>query len=434
MNESMDRVLDDWLHEGPERGPRDGLERALAATRRVPQRPGLTFPERWIPMDMTMTRTRSPRPLLTIVTVAVLLAALLATALLVGSRPRQIRSPFTNGAIVFAKDGDLFIADQLGGSPRPLVAGPEEDSGPVFSPEGDRIAFIRGGTSDEDASAGKRILSVALDGTDVRELASGLTSFAVRLGWSPDGRAILANGEGRSDRGMYEVGPSSRVVDVVASDGSGSRRVDAGENVDVGPGAWRPDGQLVALLGIIDHGIRAAFMADGDGTNVRRLPTAVQPEDGLSWSPDGTRLAFLSREQGEDPARIDIADIDTDGAMTGSHQLPLGEGMWADSTPTWSPDGRSIALLLRAPSSEQVGIVATGGSGYQLVGPTFPFGSANFVWAPDGRSIVVTGDANRQDPDTGIYRWVPTSWSVDVVTGDATEVATPVETWQQLTP
>ena len=40
MNESMDRVLADWLREGPESGPREGLERALAATRRVGQKPG----------------------------------------------------------------------------------------------------------------------------------------------------------------------------------------------------------------------------------------------------------------------------------------------------------------------------------------------------------------------------------------------------------
>ena len=67
MNESMDRVVAEWLHEGPENGPREGLERALAATRRVGQRPGWTFPERWLPMQLTMARTPSPRPILAIV-------------------------------------------------------------------------------------------------------------------------------------------------------------------------------------------------------------------------------------------------------------------------------------------------------------------------------------------------------------------------------
>ena len=59
MNESNDRMLADWLREGPESGPREGLERTLAATRRVGQRPGWTLPERWMPMQLTMARTRA---------------------------------------------------------------------------------------------------------------------------------------------------------------------------------------------------------------------------------------------------------------------------------------------------------------------------------------------------------------------------------------
>ena len=90
MNESMDRVVADWLHEGPERGPREGLERALAATRRVGQRPGWTLPERWIPMQLTMTRTRSQRPIFAIATLALLIVALVATALYIGSQRRAV--------------------------------------------------------------------------------------------------------------------------------------------------------------------------------------------------------------------------------------------------------------------------------------------------------------------------------------------------------
>ena len=97
MNESMDRVLADWLHEGPESGPREGLERALAATRRVGQRPGWTLPERWLPMQLTMARTPSQRPILAIVMVALLIVALVATALYVGSQ-RRVCQPSARSA------------------------------------------------------------------------------------------------------------------------------------------------------------------------------------------------------------------------------------------------------------------------------------------------------------------------------------------------
>src|SRR6478672_7429821 len=54
MNPSTDRpdsALRAWLEIGPNRGRPEALERALAATRRVPQRPGWTFPERWLPVN-----------------------------------------------------------------------------------------------------------------------------------------------------------------------------------------------------------------------------------------------------------------------------------------------------------------------------------------------------------------------------------------------
>ena len=89
MNESMDRLLVDWLHEGPESGPRAGLERSLAATRRVGQRPGWTLPETWIPMELTVARTRVQRPVLAIVMLALLIVAVVAAALLAGAQRQR---------------------------------------------------------------------------------------------------------------------------------------------------------------------------------------------------------------------------------------------------------------------------------------------------------------------------------------------------------
>lgn len=417
MNESMDRVLADWLDEGPERGPRDGLERALAATRRVGQRPGWTLPGRWIPMELTMVRTRSQRPIVAIFMLALLIAALTVAAVYMGSNRRQLPAPlFRNGAIVFERDGDLFIADRLGGTPRTLVAGPEGDSDPVFSPRGDRIAFVR-------EARRASVMTVRADGTDVRELAQIPSSIGLQLDWAPDGGAILASSDGT-------FGPSGNGVSLIESDGSGSRVIKAGLDVASGGGAWRPDGRHIALLGE-DGTARVAVIADADGTSVRRLPIdGIKSHAGVTWSPDGTRLALGETFE----STFTVVDIDADGDATALHELAFAPETSVEPGPSWSPDGSRLAVML---TSGRVGIVASDGSGYRVVGSAVaPFltKSTGFVWSPDGRSVVITGSVLVEDPDTQINRWTEKSWSVDATTGEQTEVQTPVESWQRLAP
>ena len=249
-------------------------------------------------MQLTMARTPSLRPILAIVMLALLIVALVATALFIGSQRRPLPAPFgpaRNGAIVYEQDGDLFIADQLGGTPRPLVAGPETDSDPVFSPQGDRVAFIRDGA---------RIMTVSLDGSDVRELA--MPGTVVRLDWSPDGSALLASTFSSEDQ---------QALTVVQSDGSGSRTLDL-QGIYAVSGSWRPDGRQIAFVGY-QAGALAAFIADADGTNVRPLVGPVLERwPGVVTGREAPQLL-------EPRAGISIADIAEDGAMTDVRQLKL---------------------------------------------------------------------------------------------------------------
>jgi Tol biopolymer transport system component len=420
MNDPIDRLLTDWLREGPDRGPREGLERALATTGRIGQRPGWTLPERWLPGDLTKTRTPSRRPLLALVAVALLIAALVIAAV-IGSLRSDLPAPlFGNGAIVYEQAGDLFIADGLGGTPRLLVGGPQIDSIPIFSPQGDRIAFVR--------SAG-RIMTVRPDGTDLTELATDpSTSLGVEpIGWAPDGSAFLARVD-RSPRG-----PNDWRLYVIPTDGSGpAREIEASPSAPGGQASWRPDGRQIAFLAEAE-GRLAPFIADADGTSVRRLPIDLEiaPYD-LEWSPDGTRLSFTTHVDGS-RSRVTIADIDADGTVTGSIQLPLDPGIQLRSTPAWSPDGRHLAFTMSEGSRVRFGIVEPDGSGYRIVGPAVSsVGGSDFTWAPDGRSLVVMGHVMEMDPPTQTGGFVERAWSVEVATGQETELDTPVASWQRL--
>jgi Tol biopolymer transport system component len=430
MKESMDRVVADWLHEGPEHGSREGLERTLAATRRVGQRPGWTIPERWLPMQLTMTRTRSQRSVFAIVTLALLIVALVATALYIGSQRRLPPSPFRNGAILWAADGDLFIADQLDGTPRTLVAGPEVDQGPVVSDQGDRIAFVRLMPDDS------RIMAVSPDGSDLTELAS-LPGYVRSLDWSPDGSTLLTvNQNARADR---------YTTDVINSDGSGSRKLDSSFN-ETRFASWRPGGRHIAFEGNsltkeAQVHVMALYIADANGTNVRQLPIgAMERLSDLEWSPDGKHLSFTRHGPGE-ATQIDIADIDEDGSLAQLHKLKLDPESSEERAPRWSPDGSQLAFELTKDSKSQIGIFNSDGSGYRIVVPDViqfegvDWRYVDWTWSPDGRSLVFS-EVHGADPNDGRVDVYPRgrAWSVDVASGQQTEVQTPVESWQRLAP
>jgi Tol biopolymer transport system component len=220
-------------------------------------------------------------------------------------------------------------------------------------------------------------------------------------------------------------------TDLIASDGTGSRTLDVGGHVI--SAVWRPGGRQILFLGLLDGGAhdadvsRGFYIADADGTNVRQLPVG-----GLEWSPDGKRISFVT-EDAHGINQINIADIDEAGTMTGSRRLKLDPESSDEYGPQWSPDGSQLAFELGKGNREYVGVVDSDGSGFRIL---VPEGSAlagqSFTWSPDGRSLVFV-QAPFFDPDGNLDHRGKV-WSVDVATGEQTEVQTPVESWQRLAP
>src|SRR5262249_52160130 len=120
---------------------------------------------------------------------------------------------------------------------------------------------------------------------------------------------------------------------------------------DIAGDAWSPDGEQLALslgeLGgdssyvgfhIIDPRIKTDY-------HIARLATlrkfgCITPSY-LTWSPDGTSLAYTCRDTAVGPsANGTIYTIRPDG--TGRRLIPTRP--FAAFSPTWSPDGRRLAF------------------------------------------------------------------------------------------
>jgi hypothetical protein len=155
-HDDLDRRLARWFEAdalGP--APAGRFQQAIEATRNRRPRSALLagFGSRWVETGLAADAPRvSWRSIAVIVLVALALAA---SAVLVGSQRRALPAitlPAANGLIAYGFDGDIYVGDPVTGQTTAIVTGAAVDSSPKFSPDGSRIAFLRGDRWGEDAS------------------------------------------------------------------------------------------------------------------------------------------------------------------------------------------------------------------------------------------------------------------------------------------
>jgi Tol biopolymer transport system component len=154
------------------------------------------------------------------------------------------------------------------------------------------------------------VLSPAVAALLVVGLVHGPTHHVTARGWA-DGIAFALAPEGTSHVFVTRGG---KLVQLTDSDGA-----------DLAP-AWSPDGRRVAFQSSRD-GNWEIYVANADGSNVRRLTDDDARDGEPSWSPDGNRIAFVRDGR--------LYEMQATGQ--GAHGLE-NDGEW----PSWSPDGKSL--------------------------------------------------------------------------------------------
>jgi TolB protein len=145
-------------------------------------------------------------------------------------------------------------------------------------------------------------------------------------------------------------------------------------------------------------------IADSDGYNPVTVLNSVEPLLSPAWSPDGTRLAYVSFEQ-----RRPILYMQN--VVLGA-RARIADFNGINSAPAWSPDGSKLALTLSRDGNPEIYVMQLSDNTLTRL-TNNPAIDTEPSWSPDGKEIVFTSDRGGKPQ---IYRMRADGSSVERVT------------------
>jgi dipeptidyl aminopeptidase/acylaminoacyl peptidase len=284
---------------------------------------------------------------------------------------------------------DLWLAAADGSSVRRLTAAPENDTSPAWSPDGAWIYFTstRGGASQvwriaPTGGEAEQVTRLPLDVNGFRLFPDG-KRLAVAIDVWPDAKSL-------ADSVAKDEAVAKDKVTVQAYDQLLFRHWDGWEDGRYSHVfVWTPP----ELGGKADE---ALDVTPGLTTDAPTHPFGGMEE--ITISPDGRWLGYLARVGGREIAwttNTDIFLVQTDGR---GKPLNITAGNKAyDLSPTFSPDGRSIAYTAMArpgyeADRQRLAIYDVAGKKTRIVTEAWDRSVGGITWSADGKTIYTDAD------------------------------------------
>ncbi|MEX2273869.1 MAG: S9 family peptidase [Vicinamibacterales bacterium] len=278
------------------------------------------------------------------------------------------------------RNTDIWMAKWDGTQQLQLTSSPDSESSPRWSPDGKYLAFVSSRGTDEEKKRGGQIWLLNRAGGEAQRV-SDFKGGVSDIQWSPDSTriAFVATDQDPDDEPEKKEGWTRKTPPPIVIDRYQFKQDRAGY--------LKPLYEHIAVFDLATK--KVAIITSGN-----------TDDSAPSWSPDGTRIAFISKRGSADPDRTTNTDVWIVEAKAGATPRQITKTPFAEGgRPAWSPDGRRIAVLLGDDDSNYaydmnklVIVPADPGAGGPAVKPTIHMAAldrsvSNLAWSADGNNI-----------------------------------------------
>jgi dipeptidyl aminopeptidase/acylaminoacyl peptidase len=279
----------------------------------------------------------------------------------------------TMDSIKDSRNSDVWMVSWDGGQDIQLTSSPEGESRARWSPDGRYISFL----SSRQESKGSQVWLMDRrggEGKRLTEIKGGVNDYS----WSPDGRKLL--------------------LTITDPDPEDTGKVKTTKPYVIDRYKYKEDIEGYRYKTTHTH----LYLFDVEAKKMDTLTRGTLDEGSAIFSPDGKSVAFVSNRTA-DPDKNENTDIYIIEARAGATMRQLTDWKGSDGSPSWSPDGTTIAYT-RSVSDEDyhmydepiLCVVAANGGVPRMLSRSLDRPVMNPKWSRDGQTIMALVADDRQ--------------------------------------